>query len=50
VTDLPLTQVAKRCAFTSAETMRQAFVQRYGVNPSHFRATQQRAADPAHQV
>ncbi|MFG2059313.1 GlxA family transcriptional regulator [Micromonospora sp. NPDC048930] len=43
-TELPLAQVAKRCAFTSAETMRQAFVERYGVNPSHFRTTQRRAA------
>lgn len=39
-TDLPLARVAGRCGFASAEALRQAFVQRYGVSPSHYRATQ----------
>jgi transcriptional regulator GlxA family with amidase domain len=43
-TALPLPAVASRCGFGSAETLRQAFVQRYGVPPSRYRAT---ASDPA---
>jgi transcriptional regulator GlxA family with amidase domain len=38
-TDLALSQVAVRCGFSSAETLRQAFVTRYGVNPRSFRRT-----------
>jgi transcriptional regulator GlxA family with amidase domain len=34
----PLTGVARRCGFTSAESLRQAFVARYGIPPSRFRA------------
>jgi transcriptional regulator GlxA family with amidase domain len=37
-TVLPLPAVAARCGFGSAETLRQAFVQRYGVPPSRYRA------------
>ncbi|MFM9608317.1 GlxA family transcriptional regulator [Streptomyces niveiscabiei] len=39
---LSLQRIAVRCGFTSAETLRQAFVARYGVTPSHYRATQAR--------
>ncbi|MBM7784942.1 GlxA family transcriptional regulator [Tenggerimyces flavus] len=38
--DLPVARVATRCGFGSAETMRQAFVDRFGIPPSRFRATQ----------
>ena len=41
-THLPLSQVARRCGFSSAETFRQAFVAKYGVSPRAFRATQTR--------
>jgi len=41
-TELPLSQVAHRCGFGSAEGFRQAFVAKYGVNPRAFRATQTR--------
>ena len=41
-TTLPLSQVARRCGFSSAETFRQAFVAKYGVGPRAFRATQAR--------
>lgn len=34
----PLTTVARRCGFTSAETLRQAFVARFGMPPSRYRA------------
>lgn len=36
----PLTAVARRCGFSSAEALRQTFVARYGIPPSRFRATQ----------
>jgi transcriptional regulator GlxA family with amidase domain len=36
---LPLARVAARCGFASAEALRPAFVERYGVTPSHYRAT-----------
>lgn len=39
-TELPMSQVARRSGFSSAETMRQAFVNRYGITPSRFRSTQ----------
>ncbi|MFC9973306.1 GlxA family transcriptional regulator [Spirillospora sp. NPDC127200] len=38
-TTLPLGAVAVRCGFGTAETLRQAFVARYGVPPSRYRAT-----------
>lgn len=45
-TRLPLAGVAARCGFGSAETLRQAFVGRYGIPPSRYRATAQgQAAD-----
>ena len=44
-TDLPMPQVARACGFSSAETMRQAFVAGYQVTPSLFRSTQS-TADP----
>ncbi|MEU9045221.1 MULTISPECIES: DJ-1/PfpI family protein [unclassified Kitasatospora] len=37
-TALPLASVARRCGFTSAETMRQVFLDHYGTTPSHHRA------------
>lgn len=39
-TDLPLSAVAHRCGLASAEALRQAFVARYAITPSRFRATQ----------
>lgn len=48
--ELPLSQVARRCGFSSAETLRQAFATRYGTSPRAFRSTHSRsAADPTHQ-
>lgn len=37
-TSLPMTRVAARCGFHSAETLRQAFTAQYGTSPSHYRA------------
>lgn len=37
-TSRPVASVAKRCGFGSAETLRQAFVDRYGIPPSRYRA------------
>ncbi|GAA3462774.1 GlxA family transcriptional regulator [Saccharothrix longispora] len=37
-TSEPLTAVARRCGFASAESLRQAFVARFGLTPSRFRA------------
>lgn len=34
----PLTAIARRCGFASAESLRQSFVARFGVAPSRFRA------------
>jgi transcriptional regulator GlxA family with amidase domain len=34
----PLTTVARRCGFGSAESLRQAFTARFGLTPSRFRA------------
>lgn len=34
-----LSTIASRCGFASAETLRQAFVARFGISPSRFRAT-----------
>ncbi|MFG1945338.1 GlxA family transcriptional regulator [Nonomuraea sp. NPDC048826] len=42
-TSLPVAVVAARCGFGTAETLRQAFVDRYGVPPSHYRMTQSSA-------
>lgn len=38
-TDLPLPTVARRCGFSSVETLRQAFVSRYEISPRTFRRT-----------
>jgi transcriptional regulator GlxA family with amidase domain len=42
-TSLPMSRVAGRCGFGSAETLRQAFTQQYGVSPSQYRATHSHA-------
>ncbi len=42
-TDLRLSQIAIRCGFSSAETLRQAFVAKFGVSPRTFRHTQVRS-------
>ncbi|ETK31296.1 GlxA family transcriptional regulator [Microbispora sp. ATCC PTA-5024] len=39
-TSLPMTAIATRCGFGTAETLRQAFVDRYGIPPSRYRLTQ----------
>ncbi|MFD2082709.1 Transcriptional regulator GlxA family, contains an amidase domain and an AraC-type DNA-binding HTH domain [Actinopolymorpha cephalotaxi] len=39
-TDLPLSQVARRSGFASAESLRQAFVSKFGTSPRTFRHTQ----------
>ena len=46
-TDLTVEAVASRCGFGTPETLRQAFQSRYGVSPSHYRATQARCAPVA---
>ncbi|HYJ70424.1 MAG TPA: GlxA family transcriptional regulator [Nocardioidaceae bacterium] len=38
-TDLPMSQLARRCGFGSAESLRQAFVAKFGVSPRTFRRT-----------
>jgi transcriptional regulator GlxA family with amidase domain len=43
-TSLPMAAVAVRCGFGTAETLRQAFVDRYGIPPSRYRLTQAPAA------
>ncbi|MEV4756099.1 DJ-1/PfpI family protein [Micromonospora sp. NPDC049559] len=43
-TSLPLPAVAARCGFGSAETLRLAFVRRYGVPPSRYRALHRASA------
>ncbi|MET8155031.1 GlxA family transcriptional regulator [Sphaerisporangium sp. NPDC005289] len=43
-TTLPMAAVAGRCGLGTAESLRQAFLDRYGVSPSHYRRTQSRAA------
>ncbi|MFB7462352.1 GlxA family transcriptional regulator [Streptomyces sp. NPDC056224] len=47
-TALPLASVARRCGFSSAETMRQVFLERYGTAPSQHRTLHgaPRAAPP----
>ncbi|GAA4419366.1 DJ-1/PfpI family protein [Georgenia halophila] len=42
-TDLSMSQIARRCGFGSAESMRQAFVARYGVSPRTLRSTHARS-------
>jgi len=37
--DLSVGQIARRCGFGSAESLRQAFVARYGVSPREMRRT-----------
>ncbi|MEU5882108.1 helix-turn-helix domain-containing protein [Spirillospora sp. NPDC047279] len=44
-TSLPMGAIAARCGFGTVETLRQAFVARYGVPPSRYRATQSHCAD-----
>lgn len=39
-TELSMSQIAERCGFGSAESLRQAFVTRYGVTPRTLRSTQ----------
>ena len=41
-TELPMERVAARCGFGSTETLRQAFIARYGISPSRYRETQVR--------
>ncbi|MEU1721957.1 helix-turn-helix domain-containing protein [Nonomuraea sp. NPDC005692] len=43
-TSLPMSAIAARCGFGTAETLRQAFVDRYGIPPSRYRLTQSSAA------
>lgn len=43
-TSLPMTGVARRCGFGSAETLRQAFVRLYGTSPARYRAAHGGAA------
>lgn len=46
-TSLPASSVATRCGFGSAEALRQAFVTRYGIPPTQYRATQHVSGSPA---
>lgn len=39
-TTVPVAVVARQCGFGTAEALRQAFVQRFGVSPSRYRDTQ----------
>ncbi|MGI5283726.1 GlxA family transcriptional regulator [Nonomuraea polychroma] len=39
-TSLPMASIAARCGFGTAETLRQAFTDRYGIPPSRYRLTQ----------
>jgi len=39
-TSLPVSAVAAKSGFGTAETLRQAFVDRYGIPPSRYRITQ----------
>ncbi|TMR95004.1 GlxA family transcriptional regulator [Nonomuraea basaltis] len=43
-TSLPMASIAVRCGFGTAETLRQAFIDRYGISPSRYRLTQSSAA------
>jgi transcriptional regulator GlxA family with amidase domain len=42
----PLSVIARRCGFSSTESLRQAFVVRYGIPPSRFRMVHRRASEP----
>ncbi len=42
-TSLPMASIAVRCGFGTAETLRQAFIDRYGIPPSRYRLTQSSA-------
>ncbi|CAL9636285.1 GlxA family transcriptional regulator [Streptomyces sp. enrichment culture] len=43
-TTLPMTSVAARCGFGTAEALRKAFTDHYGTTPSHYRATMRGAS------
>lgn len=43
-TGRPISEIARACGFSSAETLRQAFVARYHITPSLFRSIQSTAA------
>jgi transcriptional regulator GlxA family with amidase domain len=45
-TSLPMPGVAARCGFGSAEALRQAFLNRYGITPSHHRSVNTRHNAP----
>lgn len=42
--DLPVSRVAARCGFASAEALRQAFAREYGIAPSQYRSVSSTAA------
>ena len=42
-TDLPVTQIAHRCGFGTAEALRQAFIRHYGVPPTRYRSAHARS-------
>jgi transcriptional regulator GlxA family with amidase domain len=42
----PLGVIARRCGFSSAESLRQAFVARYAIPPSRFRAVHRTVSGP----
>ncbi len=42
-TERPISDIARRCGFTSAETLRQAFTAKYGVTPRVYRANDRAA-------
>jgi transcriptional regulator GlxA family with amidase domain len=42
--DLPVSRVAARCGFASAEALRQAFAREYGIAPSQYRSAASTAA------
>jgi transcriptional regulator GlxA family with amidase domain len=43
-TSLPLTAVARKCGFTSTETLRQAFTDLYATSPSVYRSVNRRSS------
>jgi transcriptional regulator GlxA family with amidase domain len=45
-TDAPLPRIARACGFSSAETLRQAFVAKYDISPSLFRSIQSPTPTP----
>ena len=38
-TALPVGAIARQCGFGTAEALRQAFLDRFGISPSRYRAT-----------